>query len=32
VGALREVVEKFCGVFERAVPQDVEQAAFTEWR
>ncbi len=31
VGALREVVEKFDGVFERSVPQDVEQAAFMEW-
>jgi len=31
VGALREVVEKFDGVFARSVPQDVEQAAFMEW-
>ena len=31
IGALREVVEKFDGVFEAAVPQDVEQAAFMEW-
>lgn len=28
---MREVVEKFDGVFETSVPQDVEQAAFMEW-
>lgn len=31
IGALREVVEKFDGVFERSVPRDIEQAAFMEW-
>ena len=31
MGALREVVEKFDGVFETSVPQDVGQAAFMEW-
>lgn len=31
IGALRDVVVKFDGMFERVVPRDVEQAAFMEW-
>jgi transcriptional regulator with XRE-family HTH domain len=31
IGALREVVAKFDGVFERALPENIEQAAFMEW-
>ena len=31
IGALRDVVVKFDGMFARVVPRDVEQAAFMEW-